>query len=536
MRVLGLDISKEGVASVEIESAFGRFEIRDTQEIAISPDTDLNVYPPASIANQLINNLPLPPDRVITALPTEYTTFRNLQVASRDKKAINAALEYELEDDLPFEKDELQYDSVILESGPQGSLIHIGASKKDNVAIYLKPLENYGIDPDIVTTDAWAYRCLMSRIKDLPESVLLFGFEQTKTFFYIHAKNKPILYREIPFGIQTIERKLQENMGANRAELTTWIRDIGVTGIDEKVSNAISDLLETLVPEIKQIELAARGQMKHPIENIFVTGSGALMPGFLEWLEDACMKPVTLFKPLSLVSSAQVAYSDMTEVRFARALALAFVNLPADKLSALNFRKGIFGKLNENSNSPIELIKKPLPYLLITLFVFFLVKTVEYKYYSSKIADTEESLKRSVKSYFGNVSDGAIRSYMANIPNLKKTIDKDLSKERELSKLYSPNPNSPLDFLKTLSQKIGKDVVSDLVSFDVGSEYTDKFVDNKPVRVSLTFVLSNPQNMAKLGDTLEKSFALKKGPSEEIKFDGHKAYQISFSGMLGQGK
>ncbi|MBC7397618.1 MAG: hypothetical protein H7333_09265, partial [Bdellovibrionales bacterium] len=47
MRVLGLDISKEGVACVEIESAFGRFEIRETHEIPISPDTDLQTSPPA---------------------------------------------------------------------------------------------------------------------------------------------------------------------------------------------------------------------------------------------------------------------------------------------------------------------------------------------------------------------------------------------------------------------------------------------------------------------------------------------------------
>jgi Tfp pilus assembly PilM family ATPase len=536
MRVLGLDISKEGVASVEIESAFGRYEIRDTKEIPIDSDTDLVAYPPASIAHQLIASLHHAPDRVITALPTEFTTFRNLQLATRDKKAIKAALEYELEDDLPFEKDECQYDSVILESSQQGSLIHIGASKKENVALYLKPLETHGIDPDVVTTDAWAYRSLFSRIKDLPDSVLLFGFEQTKTFFYIHAKNKPVLYREIPFGLATIERKLKSTFSASPSEINTWIRDIGVTGIDENVSNEIADLLELLVPELKQTELAARSQMQIPIAQIYVTGSGALMPGFLTWLEEAAMKPVALFKPLSLVSPAQVSYSDMTEVRFSRALALALVNLPADKLTALNFRKGVFSKLNEDSNSPIELIKKPLPYLLITLFVFFMVKSVEYKYYTSKLADTDESLRRSAKNYYPKASEGAIRTYLSNIPGLKKTIESDLTKQRELAKLYSPNPNSPLEFLKTISQKIGKDIVLDMVAYDVGSEYVDKFTENKPVHASLTFVLSNPQLMAKLSDIMEKTFNFKKGDSEEVKFEGHKAYKIIYTGVIGQVK
>ena len=536
MRILGLDISKEGIASVQLESAFGRYEIRETQEIEIFPGTNPLTQPPASFASQLLDRIAEVPDRLVTSLPMELTTFRNLQVATRDKKAIRAALEFELEDDLPFEKENLHYDSVILNSGAQGSLIHIAASKKENVKSHIELLTSNGVDPDIITTDAWAYRCLFSRIKDLPESVLLVGLEHYKTFFYFHVKNRPALYREVPFGIYTLEFHLQEKLGANATDAQKWINDIGVSGINTQVSGAILEALELLVPEFKQTELAARAQMSGNIDKIYVTGNGGLIPGFLGWLEEVTLKPVSLFKPLSLVSPNPITYSDTTEVRFSRALALAFVTLPADKLSPINFRKGIFSKTNENLNSPIELIKKPLPYLLLTLFVFFVVKSVEYKYYTSKLAETEESLKRSVKSYFGDISDSAARSYMSNIPNLKKTIEKDLTKERELAKLYTPNLNSPLIFLKNLSQKVGKDVVTDLVTFDAGSEYTDKFIENKPIHTSLTFVISNPQLLARLSELLDKNFALKKGNSETVQIEGHKSFQVTFTGTLGAGK
>jgi Tfp pilus assembly PilM family ATPase len=545
MRVLGLDISKDGVACVEVESAFGRYEIRETHEISIpennSEDPNENPTPPV-IAAQLLASLPQAPDRLVTALPVEFTTFRNLPVATRDKKAIHAALEFELEDDLPFEKDDLHYDYAILDTGAQGAMIHIGASKKDRIAGYLQGLLAEHIEPEVVTTDAWAYRCLLTRVKGLPETIMIVGFEQSKTFFYVHSKNKPVLYREISFGVHTIERKLKSTLNGNESELKTWIEDIGVSGIDEQVSKTISDSLDLMLPELKQTELASRNQIKGAIDQVYVTGSGALMPGFLNWLEDAIGRPVALFKPLSMVSPAQVSYSDTTEIRFSRALALAFVTIPADKIQPLNFRKGIFAKINANNNSPIELIKKPLPYLLITLFVFFIVKTVEYKYFSSKLTDTEESLKRSVKNYYsstgssGTISDGAVRSYISNISGLKKKIDGDLAKERELAKLYSPNPNSPFEFLKSMSQKIGKDIVLDMVSFDVGSDYTDKFVDNKSINGTVTFIISNPQLLAKLTEVMEKNFSFRKGASEEVSFDGHKAYQVSFSGTIGTKK
>ena len=533
MRVLGLDVSKDAIACVEIETAFGRFEIRETHELPFSPDTDFSNFNPMVAATELLKRVQSQRYRMVSSIPVELSTFRNLQIATRDKKAIKAALEFELEDDLPFESESLHYDSVILESSGQGSLIHIGATKKDTFASHLKALQDNGVDPDIVTTDAWAYRCLFSRIHKTVDPVLLIGLERHKTFFYVNARNRPVLYRELPFGIKTLERKLNETLGGSSEELKTWVRDIGLSGIDEQVSNAIAEILETLVPELKQTELSARALEKVSIEQIYVTGEGALMPGFLNWLKNATGKEVAFFRPLNLISAAKVSYSDLSEIRYAKALALALSTIPSDKLQALNLRRGPFAKIDENANSPLDLIKKPLPYIVTLLLVFFATKTIEYNYYKGKLADSEESLKKGVKNYFGGVSDNSARSYLSDIPKLKKTVEKDLTKERELSHLFTPNANSPLDLLKSLSQKIGKDVVLDLVSFDAGSENVDKFVENKPLKTNLTFIVTNPQLLAQLSDTLDHTFNFKKGMSEEVTREGKKAYRITFTGTLG---
>lgn len=543
MRVLGLDISKDAIACVEIETAFGRFEIRETHEIPFASDADFTAYDPASSAYSLIEKSVAEPHRLVTALPVEYTTFRNLSLATKDRKAIKSALEFELEDDLPFERENLHYEASVLESGNQGSLIHIGACKKEVFGTHLANLLSHNIDPDIITTDAWAYRSLMTRLFKVPTTkgetsspVLLLGFERHKTFFYVHFKNRPILYREVPFGIKTLERKLNDSLGASQEELRTWVNDIGVTGIDEQVSNAIQDILEALIPELKQIELSSRSLEKAAIEEIYVTGEGALLPGFMQWLSEATGKKVDLFRPLSGLAGPKVTYSDLSEIRYTKALALAMTTISVDKISPLNLRKGDFKKAEEEGNSPLELIKKPLPYLLIMLCVFAITKSVEYQYYKGKLTESEDSLKKGVKSYFGNISDNSARVYLADLGKLKKTIEKDLAKERELSQLFSPNTNSPLEFLRTLSQKIGKDIVLDLVSFESGADNTDKFVENKPLRTSLTFQVSNPQAIAKLSEILERGFNFKKGNSEEVTKEGRKMYRVTFGGTLGSGK
>ena len=538
MRVLGLDISKDAVACVEIESAFGRFEIRETYEAPLAPsDSD-----PITTAVQLLESIPGKPGRLITSVPVEIGTFRNIQLGTRDKKAIRAALNFELEDDLPFEAENLHYDYAALTSSEPGTLVHVGAVKKDSFEAHLQSLLMNRIDPDVVTTDAWAFRSLFTRfLRPLQQggetdTVLLIGLERHKTFFYVNGRNRPVLYREIPFGLVNIEHKLESQLSASEEELRSWVQDIGVTGINQEVSDAIAEILEALVPEIKQTELAARSQIKASIDQIYLTGEGALMPGIMNWFESASQLPCTLFRPLSALSASQIAYSELSEVRFAKALALATTQIPADRTPALNLRKGAFSKANASSDSPLELLKKPLPYLLMTALVFFATKIIETNYYQSRLSDVDTQVKRAVKTYYGDISDSAARSYLSNPEKLKKTITGDLAKERELSKLFAPNAASPLNLLKGLSEKIGRDVVVDLVSFDAGSDNVDPFVENKPFKVSLSFVIANPQIMSKLSDLVEKNFSLKRGNSEELTREGRKVFRIMYSGTIGGGK
>ncbi len=536
MRVLGLDIAPHAVACIEMDTDFfGRYEIRETHEWLVeSPDAN-----PYELAQQLIQSLPHRPGRIITSVPMELSTLRNIQLGTKDKKTIRQALEFELEDDLPFEKEDLHYDSVVLNAGPQGSMVHIGAVKKGSFKAHVDQLHQFQIDPDIITTDAWAYRSLFSRLNpnpDTSEPLLLLGIEKQKTFFYIHHKGRPVLYREINFGLKTIEHHLEEKLGATQSEIKKWIHDIGVSGVDERVSEAIADALELLVPELKQTELAARAILKTSIEQIYVTGEGALIPGLIEWLEGAAYKKTSLFQPLSQLSSGKVNYSGPSEIRYSKALALAMTMVPIDKLPVLNLRKGAFSKSAGSSASSLDLIKRPLPYLLLTSFIFFGTKAIEYNYYSNKLSDSEDTLKKAVKGYFGGIADSAIRTYLADTEKLKKTVLTDLTKQRELAKLFVPNANSPFDFLRNISSKIGKDTVVDLVHFEAGAENTESYKENKPFNVNLTFVAANAQGLAKLTDTLEKGMGLKKGPSEEINRDGLKGFKISYSGTIGGAK
>src|SRR5690606_34092148 len=74
---------------------------------------------------QLLKSLPKSPDKVVVSLRSGQNTFRNLNLPTRDKKAIQAGVNFELEDDLPFPTDESVHDYAILSQAKQNSTVHV---------------------------------------------------------------------------------------------------------------------------------------------------------------------------------------------------------------------------------------------------------------------------------------------------------------------------------------------------------------------------------------------------------------------------
>ncbi|HAR42279.1 MAG TPA: hypothetical protein DCS07_06560, partial [Bdellovibrionales bacterium] len=101
MKILGVDIGSKSIKAVELDSSFGRYEIRDYHEIPLEPGEQTS-----SALSRLVHALPRRPDRVVTALRTGVVTFRNLDLPAKNKKVLMAAIGFELEDDLPFPLDQ----------------------------------------------------------------------------------------------------------------------------------------------------------------------------------------------------------------------------------------------------------------------------------------------------------------------------------------------------------------------------------------------------------------------------------------------
>lgn len=549
MKILGIDMGSTSIKAVEIDSAFGRYEVQEYHEQVFEPGTPGDENQGWAAAHLLMENLTKSgqklPDRVVVTLPSKFITSRNLQLPTKDRKAIQASVGFELEDDLPFNLSDAVYDySIVSQSGNQ-SYVHVAATMHKHLVPFIEKWRSIGIDPDIITTPAWAYRTYFNRILGTSavanRPILLVQIGHASTFFYLHWRGIPMLTREIQWGGRDITTALCRHLGmpiaqaeAKKTGEARLVPPSLRTKSDPSLlslSDALELELSVLFRELKTIELSCKSLTHEKISKIYLSGGSSQIMGIDSFLSEILMLPVEKLQALSSVVTSGVTYSEAADTRFLNATAAAFTLVGSDRSQCLNLRRGAFSKVGAASDFNWETIKRPVISAAAIFTCLFVSLFVQKQITTSRITEVNSRLEKSAKSFFGSVSSSAIRGYLEKPATLKSAIQKELNKERELNRLTSSNTHSPLDFLKTLSGAITKDQVVDLTYYQVGASARQNYAATTDSRVSLTFLVASPQVAERLNNLLTNRLSgMEKSKLETIGTGPDARYKITFTG------
>jgi Tfp pilus assembly PilM family ATPase len=548
MRILGLDIGSTSIKAVEIDTAFGRFEIHEYHEVPFAPGT-----PAIDAAGALIRSLPKSPDRVVVPLRANRVTIRNLKLPTRDKKAIQSSVGFELEDDLPFEADQAVSDFVILGAQGNESRVHVAAALRSTIEDYLGLAIPAGIDPDTLTTEASAYRALLHKIP-VPETVLerpilLVNLGHERTTVYGQYNGIPLFCREIPWGGREVNVLLSNRyaLSMDAAEKTKVdngfvlpLSQLGTVSEQQRdFSETVYEALQGLVRDIRQADLSCKNLTGERAGMVYLAGGTSLLPGLPAVLSEETKIVCQPLRALSAIKSG-VVYSEETDAKFALCAGAALSYVTSERPFLINFRKGNYAKSGRANELDLSIFAKPLKTLAVAAGILLALLAVESTLYDQKLKETNVQLEKTVKGFFGNLSASTLRTYLANTSNLKRNIEAELNKERQLVQLLSPNPHSPFEFLRDLSAGVGKDIVTDLMRYQVGASAQDPYTSPSVMQppVELEFWVANAGVAERLAKNLETKLRnFQKGPLEEVAgVKGPKRYKFKVTGSIGDGK
>ena len=434
MKILGLDLGSSSIKAVELESTFGRFEIRDYYEQAIAPGED-----PAQALARLMGSLPKAPDRLIMALRGGRITFRNLQLPTKDKKAIQATIGFELEDEIPFPLDQAAYEySIIPSATRQTTMVHVALTLKKYINELVESCSTTGADPDVLTTESWAFRTLLNRLlgpvasgsQEQPVMVVHMGHE--RTLIYVHWRGTPILTHEIPWGGRDLSVAICQKYQIPMEEAQHAILDHGFVIPSSQKGEASPEQIEfsqtlmqpflALISELRQAKLRCKNISRHGVALVYTSGGTSLLPGLSRIFEEYLQVPTKPLRALSSVSTSGVTYSESSDASFGLAAALALCHVGSDKAAIINFRRGEFSKSSQTHEMNLASLKKPALALGAVLGSFLISLLVESTVYKDKLQDVDAQLEKNVRSFFGQISGSAIRTYLTITDSLRGAI------------------------------------------------------------------------------------------------------------------
>jgi Tfp pilus assembly PilM family ATPase len=215
LKVLGLDIGSHSIKAVELDVSFGRVELseyfiepvveprEEPKEPELKPEgaeKKKEEFKKASILSKgqllairsLFQKHIFNVEKISINHPKGWTTSRVLNFPVKDRKTIQNSLTFELEDEIPFDQENAVIDFGVLKTEGNSSKVFTSVVMKSDLTELLSQLQLLGIDPDMVTIEAWSITSLLRRavppgFADKPMCIVNLGASQTT----IHIFNGP---------------------------------------------------------------------------------------------------------------------------------------------------------------------------------------------------------------------------------------------------------------------------------------------------------------------------------------------------------
>ncbi|HUP57292.1 MAG TPA: type II secretion system protein GspL [Bdellovibrionota bacterium] len=503
MRILGIDRGSTSFKAVEVESSFGRYEIREYYEQRVEETPDGSG---AQLAlARLIQGLPKAPDRIAIALPTGQTTFRNLKLPTKDRKAIQAAIGFELDDELPFNIEDAVYDYVTLAQDKQGTQVHVAVTLKETINETLAFWQGPGVDPDVITTESAAYRAFLNRIiapENQLQPIMVVRIGHRRTVIYIHMRGMPVLSREIAWGGRELTSTISQRFGVplDQAERTKLDHGFVIppsqrmeaTPEQIEFSDALLAPIQKLIWNLRQAKITSKNITNENLAQIYVTGGTSILPGLAQVIEETVQAPVAPLQALSSIATTSgVTYAESADATFLNAAALAMSFVGPERSTLVTFRKGALAKRGTSRELNLSSLRRPMMAFGAVMTCLLISLVVQSSSYKQQLQQKNKELERAVKTFFPMISDSTVRTYLASLADLKKRVNTQIARQRELTRLMAPNPRFPLDVVKRMSVGVPRDLVVDLIQTQIGASPGTAFSPTETGDASLTFLVAN---------------------------------------------
>ncbi|HTY53679.1 MAG TPA: type II secretion system protein GspL [Candidatus Binataceae bacterium] len=429
-RILAIEISNDVIRAAVAERSWNSFVLTGTFEAKSAPDeTDLNPAL-ARLVAQTGNA-----EVVISAFPGELVAKRLLTLPFHDRRRLEQAVPFALEEHLPFAVDDavVSYVTVGRENG--GSRVLAAMARKDDLSAHLELLASAGLNPKIVTLSAVSLPALLARARNGHAAQhLLLDLDQRRISLILLSPDG------VPSALRTITLAPE---AAN-----------GHGDVDNVTARALAAVRQTLIAQSAEAEppevvlsgeLGTTPEVQHQLSTelaLKVRGSDSVdCSGLLEGLTPQRM-------------------------RYASCISMLLGEAPRGAIPMLDLRRAEF-VFRGNQSSLAPLYKPALVALAVALLAILHVTLSAVNQYG-RLSVLNQQIARAASPALGPRPP----------ENVKAALNSGIADMRKRLKLMGgSSQNSPLDILLAVSQSIPSTLTVDI---------DDMLIDEAGLKISGT--------------------------------------------------
>jgi len=318
--VVGLDIGSSAVKIAELKDKKGSFALQKVAIEALSPEAivDGSIMDSSLVVDaihRLNDQAKVKNPNFATSLSGHSVIIKKIQVPSMSQEELAESIQWEAEQYIPFDINDVRLDYVVLQEASPGEGqmdVLLVAVKRDKVNDYMSVISQSGRTPALVDVDAFAVQNCYEVNYDLDplKVVALVNMGAAVTNINILARGQSVFWRDISFGGNQFSEALQReyNLSFDQAEALKRGQPVDrySAGEARPVLDGVSGEMASEIQ--KTFDFFAATSAEGPVDEIVVSGGCALTPNLLQILRERFGVPVELMDPFRRV---QVRESDI---------------------------------------------------------------------------------------------------------------------------------------------------------------------------------------------------------------------------------
>ena len=294
-QIIGLDVGNDSLKASVFEGSLGRYNFSRHITIEYS-DTQTSLREKQDEAIHSLMSQQTKECRFFFAYPADFLSSKKIALPFEDQSKVEQVLPFYIEDQIPFEIDDVQVVHRVLQVEENKTDLFISVIPKTKLKEFLHVYQEKNIDPEFLPVDA----DLLSNATTLPYEVVI-DIGYSRTLCVVCLEGKAIQIRSLSKGTKDIEIELKKhfpNDDAKKFLSKVYLSSPNIMVEDDDEQESADAIIvrnmHRIITAIRQILINVEDSLEIEVPSVQVCGGASSIKGITDFFAEELGVPVKI--------------------------------------------------------------------------------------------------------------------------------------------------------------------------------------------------------------------------------------------------